>query len=253
MIYSYSRFEMRVFPILFVYFSLLLLSIFMTIKLIKKWRERQVPAPLHLALVYMTMAAGALILIIGLMEAVITGYYMEIYRLSLPLAYTCIILWNIFLFLFISGMTEKGKKALLPLILIGIVIIIALFLPTNWWGYPSEEYVGKLNTRLYVTGGLVIYSTLLYISIFLICQKAKKRTEDKKALVGFSLIAYSMICMLLWFVFIIMDTIMIVFTNHPGYTIYIYIAWIFAFVFMAFTYIALVMPEWFVKWIEKKE
>lgn len=253
MIYNYTRFEIAVLPILFVYISLFLLSIFMTIKLIKKWRERKVPAPLHLSLVYMTMTIGAFILMIGLLEAVITGYYMEIYRFSLPMAYSCVVLWNIFLFLFISGITEKGKRALIPIILIGIGIIIALFLPTNWWGYPSEEYAGKLNTRLYSTVSLVIYSIIIYISIFLICQKAKQKTSDKISRVGLSLLAYAMICMLLWFFFIILDTILIVFTNHPGYSIFVYIAWIFAFIFMAFTYISLIMPDWFVRWIEKRE
>ncbi|GAI18128.1 unnamed protein product, partial [marine sediment metagenome] len=58
----------------------------MTIKLIKKWRERKVAAPLHLSLVYSTMAIAAFVIIIGLLEAIITGYYKELYRFSLAFA-----------------------------------------------------------------------------------------------------------------------------------------------------------------------
>jgi len=249
---TYSKFKMQVFPILFVYIFLFLLSLYMTIKLMKKWRERKVIAPFHLSLVYMVMTIASFVLSMGLLEAVITGYYKEIYRFSLPFAYSSVVVWNIFLFIFISGITNKYKKALIPIILIGILVIIFLFLPTNWWGYSSEDYEGKLNTRLYSTGSLVIYSTIIYMSIFIICQKAKHKANNKIIRVGFSLLAYAMITMELWFFFMIVDTLLIVFMNNYGYTIFVYIAWIFAFLFMAFTYLSFIMPKWLVNMIEKK-
>ena len=181
----------------------------------------------------------------------ITGYYGPIYIFSLPFAYSCLIVWNLFFFLFINEITEKGKRALIPFILTGIVIIFTLWLPTNWWGYTSEEAAGKLNTRLYTTGAVVLHATLIYISIILICLRAKRITNDKKTRVGFSLLAYSMICALMWLTFLIIDTLIIVYTDSSGYTIFAYIAWMFGILFMIFSYLALNMPDWFVKYIEK--
>ncbi|MBD3255814.1 MAG: hypothetical protein GF383_12025 [Candidatus Lokiarchaeota archaeon] len=224
----------------------------MATKLIKKWHERKVIAPLHLALVYITMAIAVFTLILGLLEAFITGYYKELYRFSLPFAYSCVVVWNLFFFMFIREITERGNRVFIPLVVIGIIIIIALWLPTNWWGFPAEAYEGKLNTRLYSTGSLVAHSAAIYIAIIIICQKAKKRTEDKKTQLGLSLLAYSMISALMWFFFIIMDTVLIVFSDHPGYSIFIYIAWIFTFIFMILSYLSLIMPNWLVKYIEKE-
>jgi hypothetical protein len=90
------------------------------------------------------------------------------------------------------------------------------------------------------------------MSIFIICQKAKHKTNNKITRVGFSLFAYSMITMELWFFFMIIDTLLIVFTNNYGYTIFVYIAWMFAFLFMGFTYLSFIMPKWLVNMIEKK-
>jgi len=87
----------------------------------------------------------------------------------------------------------------------------------------------------------------------MICQKAKRKSNDKKTRAGFSLLAYSMIGMILFFLMFFFDTMIVVFTDHPGYTIFIYLAWIFALLFMVLSYMSLVMPEWLIKLIEKKE
>ena len=250
---TYSPFDARVYPIFIYYILLSVFGILITIKMFMKWRERKVPAPLHLSLVFLFLTSAIMVLAIGLAEAAITGYYKEIYRLSLPLAFTLLVVSDIFLFIFASRITEKSKNLTIPLIIIGIILMVALFLPSNYWGVPQAEYKGKFNTRLYVTLSLVLYCYFVYITIALICHFTKKSTTDKVSRVGLSLLFYSMISMILFFIMVIGDTLMIVFLSHPGYSVFMFIAWIFAVLFLILTYLSLVMPKWLVDMIEKEE
>ncbi|MFX1281934.1 MAG: hypothetical protein ACFFA3_21475, partial [Promethearchaeota archaeon] len=83
----------------------------MSVKMYKKWKERNVLPPLYLALVFTFFSAALTMLGIGLSEAVITGEYREIYRFSLPFAYSMVIFADVFLFRFATHMTNKGRKA----------------------------------------------------------------------------------------------------------------------------------------------
>lgn len=249
---TYSPFEFRVFPIFVYYILVSIFGIIVSIKMYKKWRERNVPPPLYLTLVFSFLTAALVVLSIGLAEAVITGFYKEIYRISLPLAYSMVVCADIFLFIFASYMTNKGRKAFPAIIIIGIILIIVLFLPWNWWGVPQVDYAGELSIRLYTTGGLVFFSFAIYIYIALICQKIKRNVDDKIMQIGLKLLFYSMISLILLFLMLIMDTLMIAFFNHPGYSEFTYIAWIFGLIFIILSYLSLIMPEWLVNRIKKK-
>ncbi|TFG29755.1 MAG: hypothetical protein EU532_02610 [Promethearchaeota archaeon] len=224
----------------------------MSLQMIKKWKERKKKAPLHLSFVFGFITIAIIILTIGLAEAAITGYYKEIYRFSLPLAYTMVVIANVFLYLFASNITDKWKAAFIPILIIGIVLIIILFLPWNWWGVPPEDYAGKLNIRLYTNIAFITFSYLIYITIAIICYRTKKTTEDKIAKAGLTLLFCSMISLIMYFLMILFDNIMIVLYGHPGYSEFIYIAWIFAIIFYILAYFSLVMPDWLVKRIKKE-
>ena len=132
------------------------------------------------------------------------------------------------------------------------MLIIIVFLPWNWWGYPKEAYAGKLTIRLYTNIAILTYSFLIYISIALICYNSQKRSEDKITRTGLLLLSYSMISMIFYFIMILIDNIMILIFYHPGYSIFLYIAQIFALIFIILSYFSLVMPDWMVKKIMKK-
>jgi hypothetical protein len=219
--------------------------------MIKKWRERKVNPPLYLSIVFMLLTVALIALTIGLAEAIITGFFKEIYRISLPLAYCMIIIADIFLFKFAEVITSKGGKALFPLVVFGVIIIIVLFLPMNWWGVPPEDYEGELNIRLYSTLSVILYSYLVYIFIAVFCIKVRKQAQDAKARAGLTLLFLSMISMIVFFLMFVFDTLLITLTNHPGYSEFVYIAWIFAILFFIFIYLSLVMPKWLVDRIEK--
>jgi hypothetical protein len=216
-----------------------------------KWRDRNVKLPLYLFIVFVILTLAILMLSIGLAEALITGFYKEIYRFSLPFSYSLIIIADIILFLFASEMTESNKKLLVPLSISGIAIIIALFLPWNYFGVPQVDYAGQQSIRLYTTTAVVLFSFAVYIYIAYISYKARKRTESKIFRVGFTFLIAAMLSMIGFFVMFVIDTIIIVVTDHPGDTLYVYIAWIFAILFYIFSYISLVMPKWIRRRIEK--
>ncbi|MBY9014416.1 MAG: hypothetical protein KGD68_01860 [Candidatus Lokiarchaeota archaeon] len=248
---TYTPFSNIILPIFIYYIGLIVFSIVMTVLMIKKWRERKVNPPLYLSVVFILLTVALIALTIGLGEAVLTGYFQEIYRFSLPFAYSMMIIADIFLFVFAEVITSRGKKALVPLIAFGVVIIVVLFLPWNWWGVPPEDYVGQLNIRLYTTLSVILYSYIVYIFIAGFCRKARKQTEDAKAKAGLTLLFLSMISMIAFFLMFIFDTLLITFVDHPGYSEFVYIAWIFAVLFFIFSYLSLIMPKWLVDRIEK--
>ncbi len=248
---TYTPFSDNIIPIFFYYIGLIVFSILMTFLMIKKWRERKVKSPLYLSIVFILLTIALITLTIGLGEAVLTGFFKEIYRISLPLAYCMIIIADIFLFVFAEEITSKGKKAFVPLIIIGVVISVVLFLPWNWWGVPPEDYVGQPNIRLYSTLSVILYSYIVYIFISVFCIKARKQTQDAKAKTGLTLLLLSMISMIAFFLMFVFDTLLITLTDHPGYSEFVYIAWIFAILFFIFIYLSLVMPKWLVERIKK--
>jgi len=78
-----------------------------------------------------------------------------------------------------------------------------------------------------------------------------KKTDDKKTSLGLNLLFYAMISMIFFFLMFIGDTLMILLFKHPGYSEFVYIAWIFAIMFYVLSYLSLVMPKWLVKRIER--
>jgi hypothetical protein len=75
--------------------------------------------------------------------------------------------------------------------------------------------------------------------------------EDKVAHLGLKLLFYSMISIVGYFLMFIFDTVLIVTDLHPGYSPFIYFAWVFAMSFYILSYLSLVMPDWLVKRIKK--
>lgn len=247
---SYVSFETRIYPIFIYYIILSVFGVLISIQMYFKYRKRKVKEPLYLMAVFISLTLALIFLTIGLAEAAIRGFFMEVYRISLPLAYSMVILADFSLNSFASHITDKGKKFTPLMILIGSVIMIALFLPWNWWGYPSEEYVGELNTRFYTTGSLVIFSCAIFIYIVILCNKVAKTTQNKIIKTGLRLFVYSMFCLILLFACITGDTLLIVFFDHPGYSVFLYVGWLFGVAFVILSYLSLVMPEWLVRKIE---
>ncbi|MFW9947964.1 MAG: hypothetical protein ACFFDX_14160 [Candidatus Odinarchaeota archaeon] len=248
---TYSPFEPRVLPIFIYYIFLTIFGALISVKMFYKWRERKVSPPLYLTLAFSFLTIALLGISIGLAEAAITGYYKEIYRFSLPFGYSMVVVSNVFLYIFSSNITQRGKKVYSIIIIISVLLIIMLFLPWNWWGVPSIDYAGQFSLRIYSTSSLVLFSYIIYGYIAYISFKLSRRAEKKTTRLGLTLLFYAMISLMLLFLMLVLDTLMILLFNHPGYSEFTYIAWIFGVIFIILSYLSLVMPEWLVKRIEK--
>ena len=238
-------------PVLILTSIVSIIGVIMTVKLILKMEERKTVEIKYLTIVYICLTIGIISMTVGLFEALITGYRKEIYMFTLPLAYVGVVAADIFLFIFASKITNRGKKALIPVIVIGIFIIVLLWLPWNFRGQPTENYRGQLYIRTYSTLCFAAYSCIIYITIAIICQSTKKKTDDKVSRVGLSLLFYSVISMIVFFILIFDDNVMITLFNSPGYTIFNLLSWLFALLFVILSYLSLIMPDWLVKRIEK--
>ena len=247
---SYTPFDyVNVGPLFIYYIFLSILAVYLSLKMFLKWKERKVAAPLYLTIVFTIFTIALIGLTFGLGEGVFSGYYKEIYRFSLPFGYCCVTISNIFLIKFITEITESGEKLLIPMVIIGAIIVVLLFLPWNYWGVPEDEYVSSI--RIYTTIALVLYSCFVYIYIARICRKTMVSAIDKVTHFGLKLLFYAMLCMIGFFMMFVGDTILIVFFEHPGYSQFVYVAWVFAILFYGLTYLSLVMPDWLVKRIQK--
>lgn len=249
---SYQPFTERMIPLYIIYIVLIIISSLSAFLMYIKWKKRRVPPPLYLTIAYIINTAIFTVLFLGLNEALITGYCMEIYKFSLPFAYSAVLYYNLCFYKFAEYIMKKGGKLFYPFLALSIVITIFLFLPWNWWGVPTPE-IGTPDIRLYTTMSVVLFSYLVYFYIAYMCQKLKKDTDDKIAKYGLKFLFYTMICLILFFFFMIMDTVMVVAFDHPGYSEFTYIAWAFLGVGIVTSYLSLVMPGWLVNWITKKE
>jgi hypothetical protein len=147
--------------------------------------------------------------------------------------------------------TNRGQKALGLIIALGIVLGVILFLPWNWWGVPAGDIGGQLNIRIYSTLGLIAYSYVVYFTIARVCRLAMADAKDPVAHAGLRLMFWSMICLVLFFLMFVFVTILIVAIAHPGYSEFVYAAWVFAVLFYVLMYLSVVMPEGFVKRLRK--
>nr|MDO8088917.1 hypothetical protein [Candidatus Sigynarchaeum springense] len=248
---TYQPFEARVLPFLFYYMGLAIFNIVLTVKMVLKWKQRKVQPPLLMAIVFTIFTVALLMLAAGLADSALNRFYMDLYRFSLPFGYTMIVLADIVLYKFAIVITNRGRNALATIVILGIILAIVLFLPWNWWGYPEADIVNEVSIRLYSTLALIGYSYTIYITIASVCRHAMADAKDPVARTGLKLMFWAMICLVLFFLMFVFDTILIVAINHPGYSEFVYIAWVFAVLFHVLIYLSVVMPDWFMKRLRK--
>lgn len=248
---TYQPFEARVLPFLFYYIGLAILSIILMVKMVVKWKERKVQPPLLLGIVFGIFAAALIILAAGLADSAAREYYMELYRFSLPFGYSMIVITDVVLYKFAIVLTSRGQKAFNVIIALGIVLVVVLFLPWNWWGFPAADVEGQVSIRMYSTVALIAYSYIIYITIARVCRLAMADAKDPVARMGLKLMSWAMISMVFFFLMFVFDTILIMVIDHPGYSEFIYVAWIFAVLFYVLMYLSVAMPEGLVKRLRK--
>ncbi len=248
-----------------VHFTALLFEIiaaiavlFIAIKVFQKWRERRTIATLYLSIALFSIAIAAFIAFTGLFSWFVawinSGYIptisTEYYPLSLPIGYSFVIPYGVFMVLFtIQIFLDKNDKKVIPFVVIGVIIGALLFLPTNYWGRDAE---GAFSTRVIILGLFLLYNTIIYVLLTYYAFRESKRTEQEVYRKGFQAIALGFIANLMVFVFFLLDSILILIDDtSPGYSIFVDLAWISGLVAAFLFYLGYILPEWFRKRYEK--
>jgi hypothetical protein len=239
------------------------LSVFLiAIVIFQKWRVRRTVATLYLSIALFSISFAALFVFSGLASwffSWIAGGYSPTtksptyYEISLPLGYATVILYDIFIVLFaIEIFFNKNIKKVIPFVIAGVVIAILLFLPTNYWGV-NPELTDPASTRIIATGLFLLYNAIICILLSYFAFRESSRTEQKEYRVGFQAIAFGFIANLMVFVFFLLDSVLIMLNpTSPGYSMFISIGWIMAFITAFLFYLGYILPAWFRKWFEKK-
>jgi hypothetical protein len=243
---AYQAFDPSVFPLVMFYMGLILFSVLLTIEMYKKWRQRKAKPAGFMTAIFAVFTGALIMLTIGLVDAIISGFYRELYMFSLPFSYSLIVVADVILFMFAREITNHWGKGLKPVAIIGAVLCVVLFLPWNWWGHLKSDYAGQVNIRMGTMVFLIVFSYTVYIMIARVCRQLLTEAKTPVARAGLKLLFAAMIMMILFFLMFIIDTVLIVAFASGGYSIYVYIAWVFAIAFYLCMYLSVAMPRWFV-------
>ncbi|HUX99114.1 MAG TPA: hypothetical protein VMV49_06135 [Candidatus Deferrimicrobium sp.] len=238
-----------------------LLVFLIAITIFRKWRERRTIATLYLSIALFSIAFAAFVAFTGLaswfFSWIVDGYGATLspayYTISLPLGYSLVILYDVFIVLFaIQIFLDKNNKKIIPFVIAGIVLCILLFLPTNYWGVDPEP-ADPASTRIIILGLYLLYNAIICILLAFFAFKEAGRTEQKLHQKGFQSIAFGFITNLLIFVLFLIDSILILFNpGSPGYSIFVSLAWVCAFITAFMFYLGYILPTWFRNRIEER-
>ena len=248
---SYEAFDPGILPILFYYFGLTVFGFIMTAIMYRKWKERKRTPTLLMTAVFAILTLALIMLTVGVIDAAITGVYGEVYEFSIPFSYSMYIIADIVLYKFANIITDRGKRVFKLIIPVGIAICIMAFLPWNYWGAPKSAYVGHVDIRIYSMLCILVFSSAIYIWIGRACWHAKADADTPVAKAGLLLMVWSMIWLIFYLIMFVCDAILILYFNSPGYSVFVYVAWVFAVLFYIFMYLSVGMPAWLVQRITR--
>lgn len=240
--FPYEAIEPESLPVLILWGTLSVASWFFTIGVLNRWIKRKNKPALLLMITFSCFAIGMTSLFLGLLHATITGFKYEIYMYGLLIGYTAEMAANVPLLLFAVELFSLEMKHARKYVIACIVVTILVALPINFYGWP-ESLIPDYSIRLYSSAAMLATSVLIYSRIYSNARRAQKRVTDKYAKVAFKYIAWSQIAFIACFLLILLDTITFEFTDATGYTVFNYIAWVFAFIFFVLCYIAYMMPK----------
>lgn len=239
----YEPMEQSAENIIYVYAVIIFFSWIMTFLLFKRWNERKKLPTKLMFFTFVAYSVAISVLVIGYLEMYITGYKMEIYKFSLGFGYCLMLIANMLLVYFAAEVFSVEKKYIWKYLIINSILAVLVLLPQNYYGVPSTE-IGPDNIRAYTAVGLVVWSIFTHARIANAAYKVARSTEDKIAKQGFKWIGHSQLSFIFFFILMATDTVYFTITGGDGYTVFVYISWLFAALFYLFSYFGLIMPPW---------
>ncbi|MHA1301246.1 MAG: hypothetical protein ACTSO9_17630 [Candidatus Helarchaeota archaeon] len=221
---------------------------------LKRYLERRRNATLFLSCAILSLGAAILISSFGRLAALMTGVNPLIYHgyqyipfVWIALALVCNIIGDIFFLLFTNDVFyNSNKKFTVFILLTGSILAFLLLLlvptppldPIN--SEPNINYINLFQMiwllhaiYTFFTGGLVT------VSAFRMAQKDRPLVEKR----GLQLIGITGICLAITNIMFVIDENITVYFGGD-FSIFYYLAWIFAHVGVVFSYLGFILPNW---------
>ena len=156
---------------------------------------------------------------------------------------------NLFLLFFGFELFGHRKKIAYFFIFCTVTVLILINLNSNWYGVPHYEYAGQFSLRFYSSLSMTILAMTIYV--YLIRRIKSLQIEKELVKIGYNLIIWSLVAFFLFWVCMTCDAVYI---NIVGgnYSLFTFVAWIFALLFWILSYCGLTMPLKLKQYIEKK-
>ena len=237
------------YPLLPIYIIALVLGSVFTLSLLGKWRERKSDTAKFITITLFFYVFAVLWLFLALLEGYITGYKMWVYRIGMGIAYGSLALSNVYMIYFVEEIFGIKRFKTKPYRIFFIILAILMVLPNNYYGYLPDTKVGfGPSIRMITSGAFIASSALLHLYIAWRTIRISRRIEDDYGRKGLLFIGLSQIAMILVYIFMIIDTMIFLFTDAAaGYSIYITLAWTMILVVITFLYLGFILPGWLKK------
>lgn len=226
------------------------ISIFViSIGIMKKYLERKKMATILLFFSIITWLVASL--------AVSIIYFLSEQNINLAmtmqkLVYSCVFIGTIFTYLFFTQIFFRHKNIIkIGYVIVGLIAILIVFIgdSVSVGVFPDGSGYPLLNIKIEYISLVVIYILPTTIWLFLIAWRTAKLIPEKEYQIGYRVIAFGQVFILLTFV---SDTLQGIFTDTVGlYALFLYLTWIFPLLAMICYYIGYIMPGWFIKSFKK--
>lgn len=240
----YDAFLPKTIPLMILYVGFLAFNFILIVKLLQKWRARRRLEGLILPVGYLFFEIAVGFIFAGLLHSWINDYFTDFYRLTFPVAYTSALLANLSLLVFASKIFDVDRR-LIGVYAAGVAVTaVLLFLPTNYWGVASLDSCRTAgpSIRLLTSVLVLVLSFFDYGYLAWGMYREAKQTTEPVPRAGLRLIGLAMVFLVLFFLNFSIDTVMILVTGE-GYSVFVYLAWICAGVFLLLGYLGFVMPD----------
>lgn len=233
--------------------GILLWFSYRTIKLLEAAKKRTIE---YFALSMLFYMLGAIAMVIGTSAVLLFKtsfnkdvWYGAIYPCSLPVAMMFTGIAPYFMLKFshwVSERREPGKIKEIPVLTLLVLLLVLMISPYNWFGVyrPGLEV---LDIRMYSNGLLLLVNLVAIFQILIFLYRRIRRESHPIRIARLKTVMYGFIALLGFFACYTLDAL-----THQPYTIWMFVAYPFAWIAIILIYLGTVTPEWYLSWLQKK-
>jgi len=206
---------------LYVIFGVLLAGmyvVFVCVALRKYFQKRQ-QSTIYFALSNVAWCVTAIVNTTYAGDYLVTSTRGLIYYISLPNEFIMTTISALFIFLFTTGMFKYKRRNVLAVIIIGVILLVLIFLPTNEWFVPRTD-PGVFSFQYITMFFVVVYAVILYMVMAILFIRLTRAKETPGYMKGIYLGA------ILFAIFLVLTTSAGILANSEYGGLLMIIGWI---------------------------